>query len=394
MAENTSSAKKWEEPDDQGRLLDPRQFPELNAIFYNADPSEFIKMRFRVLSLMAVPDPFLAPAFAVDRQIASIRFGGGDVPPLDVRMRYLRTESVAIVHHASEALLRLYFAHLDHPECPWLGMSTSTDFAKFKARVADILKHGFNREDIAQLFLGGVDPVDAGIEVQQSDFDGTIAAMDFLLQNCALRFLGDSFLYNAVKHGLTAIDLDDESAKMEWTSHDGERVRVHAGPAHVYLHQKLHPTANLSDGQWFVSIDSPNPERDLTVTYLITQAIDSLWAVAQRRYLGQPGIIWCIKFGSVEMAVYGPVERAGNLLRRMSSELIKTKPDGDVDGTNHHLAMHYIPEDWDPNEEAHQPGMHAVELPLRPQDVHIPSEAATSYLPFVPRGFQQGRTPP
>lgn len=390
MTENTSSTKKWEEPDGQGRLLDPRQFPELNAMFYNADPSEFIKMRFRVLSLMAVPDPFLAPAFAVDRQIASIRFGGGDVPPADVRMRYLRTESVAIVHHASEALLRLYFAHIDHPECPWLGMSTSTDFAKFKARVGETLIEGFNSEDIARLFLGGADPVDAGIEVPQEDFDGTIAAIEVLLQNCAERFLGDSFLYNAVKHGLTAIDLDDESAKMEWTSHDGKRVPMHRGPAHVYLHQKLHPTAKPSDGQWFVSIDNPNPERDLTVTYLITQAIDSLWAVAQRRYLGQPGAIWCIKIGSVEMAIYGPVERAGNLLRRMSSELIKTKPDGDVDGTNHHFAMHFIPEEWDPEDKAHQPGMRDVTLPLRSQDGHIPSDAKSSYLPFDPKGFQQG----
>lgn len=390
MTENVCSKKKWESPDDQGRLLDPRQFPELNAMFYNADPSEFIKMRFRVLSLMAVPDPFLAPAFAVDRQIASIRFGGGEVPPPDVRMRYLRTETVAIVHHASEALLRLYFAHLDHPECPWLGMSTSTDFAKFKERVGNTLEAGLNREDIAVLFLGGSDPADAAIEVSQEEFDGTIDALEFLLEDSADRFLSDSFLYNAVKHGLTAIDLDDESAQMVCTSHDGTSVPMHKGPAHVYLHQKLHPTAKVSEGQWFVSIDNPNPERDLTVTYLITQAIDSLWAVARRRYLGQPGAIWCTKIGSVEMAIYGPVQRAGNLLRRMSSELIKTKPDGDVDGTNHHIAVYDIPEEWNPEDEEHQPGMREVELPLRSQDVHIPSSSPLAYLPFVPKGFQQG----
>ncbi|WP_018599374.1 hypothetical protein [Mycobacterium sp. 155] len=390
MSENTSSKKKWEEPDDHGRLLDPRQFPELNAMFYNADPSEFIKMRFRVLSLMAVPDPFLAPAFAVDRQIASIRFGGGEVPPADVRMRYLRTETVAIVHHASEALLRLYFAHIDHPECPWLGMSTSTDFVKFKVRVYDALKEGFDHATIAELFLGGARSEDSKIDVPQEEFDGTLEALAFLLQDCACRFLGDAFLYNAVKHGLTAIDLDDDSAKMVLTGHDGESVPMHTGPAHVYLHQKLHPTAKTSEGQWFVSIDDPNPERDLTVTYLITLAIDSLWNVARRRHIGRPGTVWCIAMGSVEMAVYGPVQRAANLMRRMSSELIKTKPDGDVDGTNHHISIYNIPDDWNPADEEHQPAMREVELPLRPQDIHTPTTGSTSYLPFVPKGFQQG----
>jgi hypothetical protein len=68
--------KPWEEDDEQGKKLDPRQFPELNAVFYSADPSEFIKMRVQALTLMACHDAFLAPAFAVSRQIGSMSFGG------------------------------------------------------------------------------------------------------------------------------------------------------------------------------------------------------------------------------------------------------------------------------------------------------------------------------
>ncbi|MEA2771072.1 MAG: hypothetical protein QOD93_4034 [Acetobacteraceae bacterium] len=391
MTENACSKKKWEEPDDQGRTVDPRQYPELNAIFYSADPSEFIKMRYGVLSLMGAPEPFLAPAFAINRQIGSIGFGGIPVPSEDARARYVRTEAVTIVHHASEALLRLFFAHIEHPECPWLGMSTSIPFAKFKEKVRDELNAGFNRDDIATVFLGGNDPQDAGIEMTKEELGGTVDSIAFLLADCATRFLDDSFLYNAVKHGLTAIDLDDEEAKMVWRSHEGEQIPMHTGPAHVYLHQKLHPTAKPSEGQWFVSIDDPNPERDLAVTWLITHVVDSLWDVARRRYMGTPGAVWAIKMGSIEMAIYGPVARAANIMRRMASELIKTKPDGEVDGTNHHIALYDIPEDWNPEDEQHAPGMRHVALPVRPQDIYTPSTSQRAYLPIVPKGFQQGQ---
>jgi hypothetical protein len=361
----------------------------VNAVFYTAHPSELIKMRVEVLTLMACHDAFLAPAFAVSRRIGSMSFGGGNVPSPDARQRYLRTEAVTIVHHASEALLRLFFAHVEHPECPWLGMSASTRFGDFKNLVDTALTNGFDREDIANVFLGGTDPDEADIELSTEEFNETVDSIDMLLMNCASRFLGDSFLYNAVKHGLTAIDLDDEEAKMEWVSHEGERVRMHKGPMHVYLHRKLSPTANASEGQWFISLDDPNPERDLAVTSLITYAIDALWDVARRRYMGKAGSVWYIARGSIELALYAPVEAAANLIRRIAHELIKVKSDGEVDGTNHHVAIHHIPDDWNLDDSNHHPAMRPIDLPVRPQDTHVPTVSPLAYLPIVPKGFQQ-----
>ena len=160
----TSLKRKWENPDDQGRVLDQSQFPELNALFYTASPSDFIR-RINVMALIAAPDSSLAPAFAVHREPGSVRVTAGPVPDLDLRLQYMRTETVAIVHHASETLLRLYFAHIYHPESPWLGMSASTNFVELKERVGDLLDVGFDRKVIAELFMGGSSPVDAGIDV-------------------------------------------------------------------------------------------------------------------------------------------------------------------------------------------------------------------------------------
>ena len=269
-------------------------------------------------------------------------------------------------------------------------MSASLSPREFKEQVDDALTRGFSRADISQVFLGGTDHEDAGVAMTPEDFSATVESIEMLLIDCAVRFIGDAFLYNAVKHGLTAIDLDDEEAKMEWESHDGERVRMHKGPLHVYLHRKLAPAARVSEGQWFLGLDDPNPQRDMMITSLITYAIDSLWAVARRRYMGNPGAVWFIGKGSIELALYAPVEAAANLLRRVAHELIKVKPDGAVDGANHRFAVHHIPEEWDLEQVQHQPSMRLVELPLRERDQHTPTVNPLAYLPIVPTGFAQG----
>ena len=161
---------------------------------------------------MACRDEQLAPAFGADRMIGSGHFGPMAPPAREARERCTRMESVMIAHHASEALLRLFFAHVEHEECPWLGMSASTDFREFKAKVDTVLDRGFNREQIAMVFLGGTSPTDACINLSQDEFEDAIDGLDLLLTGCANRFLGDSFLYNAVKHGLTAVGVDDEDA--------------------------------------------------------------------------------------------------------------------------------------------------------------------------------------
>ena len=195
-----------------------------------------------------------------------------------------------IVHHASEALLRLFYAHVEHPECPWLGMSASTDFADFKGKLAEALKSGFNHDDIALVFLGGTGPGDAGVDISPEDFEDAIDGVATLLEDCAKRFLEDAFLYNAVKHGLTAVETDEE-ATIAFESEDGDYVPMHKGSMQVYLHRKLHPIATKQDRQWHFTMADTNPERDLAVSVLISRAIDSLWDVARRRYTGASGII-------------------------------------------------------------------------------------------------------
>jgi hypothetical protein len=385
MGKYRGGKKPWQTGDTTGRTLDPRQFPELNAVFYGSDPAEYIKMRIESLSIMACDDEQLAPAFAADRHIGANRFTPNTPPPLDARQRYVRTEATTIAHHASETLLRLFFAHLDHPECPWLGMSASTSFAEFKQKVADALERGFDRADIATVFLGGADPTDACIQLSDTEFEDAIDGLDLLLTDCANRVLGDSFLYNAVKHGVTAVGVDDDEAKIAFTSDDGKQTILHQGPVHFYLHKNESPDAPKGRPQWFYSSDDPNPGRDLMLSVLIVNAANSLWAVARRRYTGASGAIVYMNLAEVEFAVYGMIMIAGNRLKRLTSELIKRKEDGNVDGTDHQTVFYNVPREFSLEGAARDHAKRKVNLPARQRDRQLFSTSNQAYLPITPR---------
>ncbi|MCV7368525.1 hypothetical protein CRI77_22400 [Mycolicibacterium duvalii] len=390
MGRYRGGQKPWEQDDPKGRRLDPAQYPELNAVFYTADPAEFIKMRIESLSLMACSDDQLAPLYGTDRTIGAAYLGAMAPPTSEARQRYIRMEAVTISNHASETLLRMFFAHTEHPECPWLGMSASTDFREYKAKLDAALDAGFDREQIATVFLGGTSRVDAVVQLTDDEFEDAVDALAMLLIDCANRVLGDAFVYNAVKHGVSAVAVDDDEAKVSWQPMDGEPVTIHEGPVHVYLHRKGHPDAAKNEAHWWLTMEDSNPGRELAVSVLITKALDSLWDVARRRYLGESGSITYISKAAVEIAVWGTTMQAMNLLKRATHELIKVKPDGTVDGTDHRIVGYRIPRPWSPERAAPAMVIRPVPLPARERDRQLVSTGRRSYLPITPRGFQRG----
>jgi hypothetical protein len=390
MGKYRGGAKPWEKDDPKGRRLDPGQYPEMNAVFYTADPAEFIKMRIEALSLLAGTDDQLAPLFAADRMVGAAHFGAMSPPSQDARERYIRMEAVMIANHASETLLRLFFAHVEHPECPWLGMSASTAFAEYKAKVAAARDNGFDREAIATVFLGGVSRVDAVIQLTDDEFEDAIDGLEMLLIDAANRILGDAFVYNAVKHGVSAVAVGDDEAKVTWQPMNGEPVILHEGPTHVYLHKAASPDAAKTEAHWWLTMEDSNPGRELSVSVLITRALGSLWDVARRRYLAQRGVINYVSKAAVEMAVYATTMQAANHLKRAVHELIKLKPDGTVDGTDHRVIGYEIPRGWSLPGAAAAVELRSVALPARERDRQLVSTGTQSYLPITPRGFQRG----
>ena len=198
----------------------------------------------------------------------------------------MQTEAVIILHDSVEMILRLFYAHVEYKDCPWQGMASEVNFVTFKAKVDKSLTEGFDRAVIADIFLGGASPEDAAVAMSAKDFEDAIDGIDLLLQECCRRLVSELFLYNAIKHGLSTIALDEET-QFARTLPNGAIVVGHRGPMFAYMHKARRPGPK-KDGEreWFITMAGAKTERDLALSLLVANAIESLWDAARRRYTG------------------------------------------------------------------------------------------------------------
>ncbi|WP_166904759.1 hypothetical protein [Mycobacterium sp. DL440] len=374
-----------------GPRLAHELFTELNATFYRDNPSEYLMTKIEALTLMLAPEEALAPAYAVDRRIGVTSLGAMPVPSKDARDRYVRTECVLLLHHACEMLLRLFFAHVEKSDCPWLGMAASVSFVEFKEKVSAALRTGFDRNDVALVFLGGSDPVDAVIDVDDDEFEDSVRAVQILLGFAGHTVLAESFLYNSAKHGLTVVHTDDESKTSLHPPEVDEPIQIHAGAQFAYLHkpQFPNPPKNKQLPQWHMPLTHTLPDQDIGVAVLIQHAVSSLWGVARRRYtgqLGEPAQIRVMTTALVHDTISGPVREANQQVRTQILELAKKDAVGNFLGVDIRMSGPRLPgEDvWEPGASANNPSSRVVDLPVRQRDRQLESTSRRHLLPISP----------
>ena len=359
-------------------------FSELNATFYEDDPSEYLLVKLEAVTLMLAPAEALTPVYESERVVGDYRRAGTPVPSKEARDRYVRTECVLVLHHACETLLRLYFAHSENQDCPWLGMAASVNFAEFKEKVGAASRHGFDRDAVALVFLGGADPDDSALGVEANEFDETVSAWQLLLETAAHTVLSESFLYNAAKHGLTIVHTD-ESTQMAFTPPGGDPVQLHAGSQFAYLHRPQTPGVK-GGTEWWVSLTHTLPDQDIQTASLVHQAVSSLWNVARRRYTGQASQVWLVPVQAVRNALFGPVAVKGGHVRTLTHELVKKDANGTFNGVEMHLSGPVLPDEseWSPGVTDAGLAPRQIALPLRQQDKRIVSTSSRKLLPFAP----------
>ena len=112
--------------------------------------------------------------------------------------------------------------------------------------------------------------------------------------------------------------------------------------------------------------------------------------MARRRYLGATSSIIYIPKAEIETAIYATTMLAMNKLARMTSELIKLKPDGTVDETTHGAQCTRSRASV-AGGVLHRAAAEVEESLCRRDSVTARStRRALAYMPLTPRGFQRG----
>ena len=100
--------------------------PRLNHGLYTAEPHEYFSHRLFFLMLAADQTIDLAQFVRGGLEVDKVKLGPNpeateDKESKQQRYRFVLAESLTLLHHVAETLLRLYFAHAGTPPAPWTG---------------------------------------------------------------------------------------------------------------------------------------------------------------------------------------------------------------------------------------------------------------------------------
>lgn len=264
--------------------LASEQFPSLNRRFYTSPykPHEYVDRRLMGLALSTSSHKGIAEAvrdgLTIGRLTMSATLDEEDESTFE---HYLVEETTVLLHHAAEALCRLYLAHVDMADCPWLEVARLRSFKVFKESAATLRAGLIPSGKVMSVFTGSAVRPDGDPQTQERWSDRE-QALTKLLCLSAETLLTDSNLYNAAKHGLALVPGQAAIAVGDATG--SEVFSVSPSPSVTFLET----ASKESGGRWQETTAWVSIDRNIALTALISQAIQDLWSVATVRYLGMP----------------------------------------------------------------------------------------------------------
>jgi hypothetical protein len=261
---------------DPNENLASEQFPDLNRSFYGSDPADYFRKRLDLLILAAAKPRELDAMLAEGLRYGEVTVRQQESEPTDEGaaslQAFVSTEAEVLLHHASEALLRLYFAHAEGQPCPWLECAGLTNFKVFKKRVSQLRDDPIPAENISRVFLGRIsDGSDDELKVHIDTTGG-------FLRLVAKRLLSDSNLYNSAKHGLAVLS---GPASLVMTDEQTGASFGGGGPSLSYLEIE---TKDNKDRLWRRTTRWVDAEQTIVQTHAVITAMSSLWDIARARY--------------------------------------------------------------------------------------------------------------
>ena len=278
-------------PHEADRNLDPRQFRALNERFYMGRPYEYVSLRLRALLLTVSDSPHIESALREGLKFGTVELRDDDIPNTGEdtddlasrRWNYAAMESVVLLHQTVESFMRLLFAHLEDPACPWLAVTGQTNPKAFKRQLERLPTDLDDATFLSQVLLvmrGHADAAKPPSWCTEDEWQQHAEGLRMLLSSGCQLLLDDAGRYNSAKHGLAVlatwggigIGLPQETGLD--LSHDGRCL--------------VHLERQKRDGRWcWCEIWSwESVEANLGLTHFFAQQMESLWTVARVRYLG------------------------------------------------------------------------------------------------------------
>ncbi len=215
--------------------LDPAQIGGLNRAFYQGFKEEAFLARLAVLGLMRGQADELAALMA-----KGVSWGGFAIEPDDSDAEmfptYAEIELVALNRHVAETFFRLFWVHARKEPCPWLALAAFRSPGDLRRatdsyRAGELWSDDRSREQVLRETFYGSGAVSD--ELQASKVAESLSVLGQWI-DVAVERIEHAELYNAYKHGLTAVGLESFDVMTPAPDGAGE-VSLRVGPGFRYV---------------------------------------------------------------------------------------------------------------------------------------------------------------
>lgn len=209
---------------------------KINQTFYrDYDEDYFVNKAIFLGSIIAEPKPIK------EHSKKGYSIGKLQVSNVHITQKWLvgyaKREIVINSYHSIESFFRLFFAHVEEPECPWVGVEQMKNFKEFKKRIEKLLHRKYFKGDhnkaVASILLGGRSMYN---NLSDDDWQENVKRTVELVDRLGTDILSNQD-YNVYKHGAALLD-----TKFGFWLDDGKVIGADKQDSFMYLSSKVERT--------------------------------------------------------------------------------------------------------------------------------------------------------
>ncbi len=310
--------------------LSPRQIYKLNKEFYENYYTDYFATKLFILgSMFSNSDDFLNIINENDVEVGVYQV---DSDTINVEkseiIKFVKLELSILYYHCIETFLRLFIAHSEFKQCPWLELSRYTDYRKFKKKIHKMSKGKFDfaydkldPDQIVTYILYGTE------DLGEMELPGTITkelALETLKEWIiwSSKELLNVYDYNSYKHGLTVYS---DSKGFELVGKDGKKIKEH-GEGLVFLNK----VKKVERYKWQKTFIFTPLDYRAVMVHILQGLIRNIINIGKRTYLEEADSLDIVFVGSKPYIFYDPVKTENPLgltVKSYSVELEYIKKD-------------------------------------------------------------------
>lgn len=184
---------------------------------------------------------------------------------------YAKREIVINSYHAIESFFRLFFAHVEEPECPWIGVEQMRSFKEFKGRIQKLLERKYFKDGhdkaVATILFGDRSSY---ASMSDDDWNENVKKSVELVDRLGHDILSNHD-YNVYKHGAALLD-----TKYGFKLGDGKVLGADKQDAFMYLSSQTEKTPDKLIKKFSKTFKFMRWQNRIASTYMSAQLMHNM----------------------------------------------------------------------------------------------------------------------